>query len=530
MQAGINALMVLATAAPAVSKGEVALAADSDGGAGENHFAQLLNNSGSFASGEGAQQFPRGALPAFASNSALLAQDMAPPTAADLAALRVDGASLIDAQQATIAMAKIDLALAQTKDASQIAALAQLKDQLKMIEQGAEPKTIDQVIAAAPALAAADMPHAAVVALVAARRAEVTDAANQEEALTQTNQANANAMMQAMSAMMFRPARAEAASEPSIAEPKKEEVVVDVPAVAVVIDPLAFSTVVPVTPMAQAVVAASVTPDVSVVRSDLNEAIPSLALKPVEKLPTVELPQVTLPEQAAVQTQVAETATKASGKESPLGVPAKDAGGLDALDKITSGANDNQPFNPLLGASHVGAHSPTQTANAVPHVSVVAGHNYMNHAPVSEQVQVAIHQANKDGLERITIQLDPVDLGRVEVNMTRGQDGQTQITFLVDKPDTFDNLSRDARFLERSLQDAGIKADTGSMQFNLRQQPQSQLQSGLNGQGQQPQQQSLAVPTDGDDDSHSKIGGVQSMMMGTRHYTADIHEGIDISA
>lgn len=92
---------------------------------------------------------------------------------------------------------------------------------------------------------------------------------------------------------------------------------------------------------------------------------------------------------------------------------------------------------------------------------------------VMEQVQVSVRQAFKDGVDRVTIQLNPHELGRVEVKMDIVADGMSQISFLVEKQETFDLLQRDARTLERMLQDAGVKADAGSMEFNLRQENQS---------------------------------------------------------
>ncbi|MFZ4124557.1 MAG: flagellar hook-length control protein FliK [Rickettsiales bacterium] len=92
---------------------------------------------------------------------------------------------------------------------------------------------------------------------------------------------------------------------------------------------------------------------------------------------------------------------------------------------------------------------------------------------VMDQVKVGVTQAVRDGVDRITIQLNPQDLGRVEVKMDIAADGMSQISFLVDKADTFDLLQRDARSLERMLHDAGVRADAGSMEFNLRQESQN---------------------------------------------------------
>jgi len=111
--------------------------------------------------------------------------------------------------------------------------------------------------------------------------------------------------------------------------------------------------------------------------------------------------------------------------------------------------------------------------------------------PVADQVLVAVKHAKEDGINRITIQLQPNDLGHVEVKLESHQGtGETHVVFTADKADTLDMLQRDVRALERSLQDAGIKADAGTMEFNLRQQPQPQAQmGGQQGQGQQQQPQ-----------------------------------------
>lgn len=107
---------------------------------------------------------------------------------------------------------------------------------------------------------------------------------------------------------------------------------------------------------------------------------------------------------------------------------------------------------------------------------------HLHRDAVLEQVQVAITRARGVDSDRITIQLNPADLGRVEVSLDVRQDGTTQLNITADKRETLDLLQRDARSLERSLQDAGVKADAGSMEFNLRQGSQ-QAAFGGNGEG-----------------------------------------------
>jgi flagellar hook-length control protein FliK len=86
----------------------------------------------------------------------------------------------------------------------------------------------------------------------------------------------------------------------------------------------------------------------------------------------------------------------------------------------------------------------------------------------AEQISVHIQRAVADGTSRITVQLNPVELGHVEVQLDFAQDGRVSATILADRPETLDMLQRDARALERSLQSAGLQTDGGSLSFDLR--------------------------------------------------------------
>jgi len=88
--------------------------------------------------------------------------------------------------------------------------------------------------------------------------------------------------------------------------------------------------------------------------------------------------------------------------------------------------------------------------------------------PVAEQVAVKITKALSDGVDRISVKLNPAELGQIEVRMEIGPDGKFNAVFAADRPQTLELLQRDARELARSLQDAGLRADSGSLSFNLR--------------------------------------------------------------
>ena len=107
-------------------------------------------------------------------------------------------------------------------------------------------------------------------------------------------------------------------------------------------------------------------------------------------------------------------------------------------------------------------------------------------APNPAAFQVAIHVARAidDGLDQIKIRLHPANLGRVDVKLEVAADGRVTATVIADKADTLDMLQRDSRALERSLQDAGLRADSESLNFGLRGE-QDQDKAGESGEGDQ---------------------------------------------
>lgn len=89
---------------------------------------------------------------------------------------------------------------------------------------------------------------------------------------------------------------------------------------------------------------------------------------------------------------------------------------------------------------------------------------------VINQVAVQITKEAKPGTDMIRIQLRPEELGKVDVKIDLGGDGRVKAMVTVEKPETLDMLQRDARSLERALQDAGLKTNSDSLNFSLKDQ------------------------------------------------------------
>ena len=85
-----------------------------------------------------------------------------------------------------------------------------------------------------------------------------------------------------------------------------------------------------------------------------------------------------------------------------------------------------------------------------------------------DQFAVHVARAAAGGADHISIKLKPASLGQVEVKLEVTHDGRIAAVVTAERPETLDMLQRDARALERALQEAGLKTDANSLQFNLR--------------------------------------------------------------
>lgn len=94
-------------------------------------------------------------------------------------------------------------------------------------------------------------------------------------------------------------------------------------------------------------------------------------------------------------------------------------------------------------------------------------------APIAERtplqhVGAHITRAIVAGTDRLILQLVPAELGRIDIALDVRDDGQVRATVRADNPTTLDLLQRDSRNLERALESAGLRAESGSLSFSLR--------------------------------------------------------------
>ena len=89
-------------------------------------------------------------------------------------------------------------------------------------------------------------------------------------------------------------------------------------------------------------------------------------------------------------------------------------------------------------------------------------------APPAEQVALQLRHAVAKGVDKINIQLSPASLGTIDVTLEVTAGSRVVVQVIADRADTLELLRADARGLERALQEAGLRTDPGSLNFNLR--------------------------------------------------------------
>lgn len=86
----------------------------------------------------------------------------------------------------------------------------------------------------------------------------------------------------------------------------------------------------------------------------------------------------------------------------------------------------------------------------------------------ADQVAVKLSATAKDGGGKVTVRLNPEELGKVDIKMEISRDGHVRAIVAAERPETLELLQRDAKALERALQDAGLQTDGDSLEFDLR--------------------------------------------------------------
>ena len=167
-------------------------------------------------------------------------------------------------------------------------------------------------------------------------------------------------------------------------------------------------------------------------------------------------PAAPIAEPAPIQT--AETQAAQSAPTQPINEPA-DAPAPDRPREDTQAVADTKPTNAAPPPARHDAPRPMEQIRAETRPIAVE--------PAVNQIAIQVSRAVKDGIDQFDIDLKPDTLGRVTVRLEFASDTTVQAVFAAERPETLDLLKRDAREIARSLTDAGVRADAGSLSFSL---------------------------------------------------------------
>ena len=132
----------------------------------------------------------------------------------------------------------------------------------------------------------------------------------------------------------------------------------------------------------------------------------------------------------------------------------------------TAGGENTSNSTSLSGSGQTQQTQATQQSAQVQRNTLAQGPQ--NGPTATEQVSVRITRALQAGGDRISIRLNPADLGRVEVRMELAQNGQMTAVVTADNRETLDLLKRDASELQKALEAGGLDLDSNNLAFNLR--------------------------------------------------------------
>lgn len=128
-----------------------------------------------------------------------------------------------------------------------------------------------------------------------------------------------------------------------------------------------------------------------------------------------------------------------------------------------SASSGDMPISTVQQLANAGGNAATVRIGTLP------GQSQPTQLPANA-IALQLARNLQKGTNRFDIRLDPPEMGRIDVRMEVRKDGHVVAHMTVDRPETLDLLQRDARALQQALNNAGLQADSDSLNFSLRDQ------------------------------------------------------------
>jgi Flagellar hook-length control protein FliK len=128
--------------------------------------------------------------------------------------------------------------------------------------------------------------------------------------------------------------------------------------------------------------------------------------------------------------------------------------GTESIESLDT-AMDGSVSAPVPVASTTVSKAVSSVAGLSPHAAVQAVANHLQNL------------ANNRDPRSLTLQLNPPELGRMQVKMSFGRDKSVRADILIEKSDTLQLMQKDADTLKSALTQAGLSTDASSLNFSL---------------------------------------------------------------
>ena len=161
---------------------------------------------------------------------------------------------------------------------------------------------------------------------------------------------------------------------------------------------------------------------------------------------------------------------------------------INAMTTTGDGGFGSDGFGSQGGGQHQGLTDGIKTLSPAS-VDTLNTQNFTNYltsarnlpSPLTQMVNMQLQRGLNARIESMTLQLEPAELGRLDIKLKFGKDGSIKAHMIVDKPETLAMLQKDSYHLEKVLQQTGLNADENSLSFDLRQQSNQPSLEGYDG-------------------------------------------------
>ncbi|MGF1474534.1 MAG: flagellar hook-length control protein FliK [Geminicoccaceae bacterium] len=194
---------------------------------------------------------------------------------------------------------------------------------------------------------------------------------------------------------------------------------------------------------------------------------------------------------AQSQAKTAQSLSSEPVSETATGSPAPQPSPVAVAPIETHSALDVDPIGPPVSEIETVGEPGTASAGRA-----ADGARQSSVAPPAQQLSMQLSQAVEGRLDRLQVQLEPAELGKVDIRLDFGDDGLIAAHIVAERPETLELLQKDQRQLQAALERAGFAAGDQQLSFQS---------SGQQNAGGEPEQNLFSQQSPSD--AHPEIPG-----------------------